>query len=75
MGIIQERWKKLDEEERINLGVTIGILFFTGLSGHALSHIKVNDVDIDKEWILYEPDKLNSKLKPQCFPIPQTTYA
>ncbi|MGD6965887.1 tyrosine-type recombinase/integrase [Rossellomorea vietnamensis] len=60
----------LREEEEKDVSVTLGVLFNTGLRGHALSHIKVRDVLLDKELIHYDAGLLNNKHKVQYFPIP-----
>jgi integrase/recombinase XerD len=60
----------LREEEGKDVVVTLGVLFYTGLRGHALSHIKVSDVLLDKELIYYDAGIANSKHKVQYFPVP-----
>ncbi|MFZ3591699.1 hypothetical protein ACOI1C_21395 [Bacillus sp. DJP31] len=60
----------LKREEGQDVMVTIGVLFNTGLRGHALSQIKVKDVLLDKELIIYKPGVINNKHTFQYFPIP-----
>jgi integrase/recombinase XerD len=65
-----EAARYLRDEEGKDVVVTLGVLFNTGLRGHALSHIKVRDVLLDKEMIYYDAGIVNNKHKIQYFPIP-----
>ncbi|MDZ5472674.1 tyrosine-type recombinase/integrase [Bacillus sp. 31A1R] len=67
---VYETAQYLKNEEGQDVFVTIGVLFNTGLRGHALSHIKVQDVLLDKELIYYYAGIVNNKHKIQYFPIP-----
>ncbi|WP_138415223.1 tyrosine-type recombinase/integrase [Aquibacillus sediminis] len=60
----------LKEEEGKDVGVTLRVLFNTGLRGHALASIKVKDVWLDKELIYYDAGIVNDKHVIQFFPIP-----
>lgn len=67
---VYETIQHLKEEEGLDIGVTVGVMFFTGLRAHALSVIKVKDVWLDKELIYYDAGIVNNKHQIQFFPIP-----
>ncbi len=67
---VYEAMGQLKNEEGKDVSVTMGVLFNTGLRGHALAKIKVKDVWVDKAVIHYDPGVINSKHVIQFFPIP-----
>lgn len=54
----------------VNVEIPVKILLFTGLRNHALSNIKVKDINWMDGLIVFTVDDENSKKKNQVFPLP-----
>ncbi|MDM5338515.1 tyrosine-type recombinase/integrase [Fictibacillus enclensis] len=60
----------LRKTEGLDIEIPIKLLIFTGLRNHALTALKVNDIQWEEELILYDYGLDNAKHKVQLLPLP-----
>jgi site-specific recombinase XerD len=61
---------KLLKAKKIDVELTVKMLFFTGLRNKALTTVKVKHVLVDLELLQVAPPTVNSKNKPLVIPLP-----
>lgn len=63
-------YAELLQKEHHPAAMTIKTLIFTGLRNEALTNLSVKHIHLDKQWLKYEREYINSKHKVQIIPLP-----